>query len=85
MTDRLTPAMLRNLSELAEIAGRNQGEAYWYPAGSGEWRTANALRARGLLKQEFGSGVGGSCFSITEAGYEAASPRQQLSEEENHG
>ena len=62
----LTPAMERNLRELAEY-GR---EAGWGPESSGEWRCAEALARRGLLKRNVSEGY--KPFSFTDEGYAVA-------------
>lgn len=68
----LTPTMKRHLRELQDVAQESTyGEAFWHPTG-GEWRTAIALSDRGFLHREYGSGMGGVAFSLTNAGRQVA-------------
>lgn len=50
MGERLTVPQRRALEELAAIVrdGKTK-QAFWYPNGAGEHRTAEALRKKGLL------------------------------------
>lgn len=65
----LTPTMRKNLEELAEIADRNYGDAFWGPETPGEWRCAEALERRGYLKRHVSGG--GRPFELTPEGYDA--------------
>ena len=61
---RLTSTMKRHLRELADIGP----EAGWGPGSPGEWRCAEALARRGLLKRNASKNY--KAFSITAEGYE---------------
>lgn len=65
---RLTPAQVKHLGELVEIADAGHGEAHWQPSTPGEWRCAEALARRGFLSLNVS---GWRRFSLTVIGREA--------------
>lgn len=64
----LSAAMRSHLTALAAIAEGNYGEAYWWPETSGEWRCAEALVRRGLLRSNPNRGQ--QPFALTKKGYD---------------
>lgn len=79
---KLSAAMRSNLAELAQIADTNYGEASWGPESPGEWRCAEALERRGLLRRNVSRGR--RPFSLTPEGLEAgraALPRTHAKED----
>lgn len=73
----LTPTMRRHLRELASY-GRDAG---WGPESPGEWRCAEALERRGLLRRNVSRGAGRP-FSFTETGWRVACDLVALTPEE---
>lgn len=65
-SERLSRTMERHLRELAALGP----EAGWGPVNAGEWRCAEALERRGLLRRNVSQGM--RPFSFTPEGYEVA-------------
>ena len=61
----LSDAQQRHLTELV------QHGPYWYPNGAGEFRCANALVRRGMLKIEYFRGC--RVYELTDVGRQAVS------------
>lgn len=68
---RLTVAQARNLRELADIAERGHGEAYWHPETPGEWACARALARKGLVTHNPSRGVQPYTLKLTDKVREA--------------